>query len=199
MMMMMMPRVGLKVRSALMASVYEHLLRLKAADIADSAVTQGPFFSSPPSLLDRPCRAGLAVTGQLVNLMSTDTERIVNFAPSLHDAWAMPLQLAIALGLLYREVGLAFVAGLAFAIVLVPINKAITSRIGTLSTRMMTWKDKRVNVSILSPSSLSAFATASLLSQMMTELLLGIRSVKLCGWEDKYMAKIQVSLFWISP
>ena len=51
------------------------------------------------------------------------------------------------------QVGVAFVAGLAFAIVLIPINRKLAIKIGELSKRMMEHKDARVKVSSVTNSS----------------------------------------------
>jgi ATP-binding cassette subfamily C (CFTR/MRP) protein 10 len=40
-------------------------------------------------------------TGEIVNFMSTDTDRIVNFCPSFHEFWSLPFQIAVCLYLLY--------------------------------------------------------------------------------------------------
>ena len=42
--------------------------------------------------------------------------------------------------------GLAFLAGVAFAILLIPINRWLAIKIGKLSTAMMEQKDNRVKV-----------------------------------------------------
>ena len=55
----------------------------------------------------------------------------------------------IALYLLYREMGLAFLAGLASSMVLVPVNKYIALKIGEMSTKMLQYKDQRMKVSYL--------------------------------------------------
>ena len=79
--------LGLKVRASLITSVYKKALSVSS--VALSSFT----------------------TGQVVNYMSTDTDRIVNFAPSFHQLWSLPLQVAVSLYLLYSQVGLAFLAG----------------------------------------------------------------------------------------
>ena len=55
----------------------------------------------------------------------------------------------MALYLLYLQVQLYFLAGLVFALLLIPVNRVIANRIGVLSTAMMTQKDARVNVRAL--------------------------------------------------
>ena len=46
------------------------------------------------------------------------------------------------------QVGLAFLAGVVFCVLLVPVNRWLAVKIGTLSTRMMAEKDNRVKVHI---------------------------------------------------
>ena len=86
-------------------------------------------------------------------MMSTDTDRIVNFCPSFHAFWSLPLQVftsklinlyfvssfpclqvGVTLYLLYAQVGLAFLAGLSFAILLIPINRWIAVKVGKCCT-----------------------------------------------------------------
>ena len=114
--------VGLKIRSAIITAVYQKTLNSNSVGLSK--------FS----------------TGEIVNFMSTDTDRIVNFCPSFHQFWSLPFQIAVSLYLLYQQIGLAFLAGLAFAIILIPINKWLANKIGELSTRMMEQKDNRVKV-----------------------------------------------------
>ncbi|CAO2607509.1 ATP-binding cassette sub-family C member 10 [Lemmus lemmus] len=85
-------------------------------------------------------------TGEALNLLGTDSERLLNFAGSFHEAWGLPLQLAITLYLLYQQVGMAFVAGLVLALLLVPVNKVIATRIMASNQEMLQHKDARVKV-----------------------------------------------------
>jgi hypothetical protein len=48
----------------------------------------------------------------LSNLYTVDIERVVGVMMSLHNFWALPLQILIAMGLLYRAVGFAMFGGL---------------------------------------------------------------------------------------
>lgn len=96
--------------------------------------------------------------GQIVNYMSIDTDSIVNGFPSFHSLWSLPLKIAIALYLLYSQIGISFLVGVGFVIILIPINKFISDFIGRVQTKMMDYKDHRVKVS--SPSEgLSSFCT----------------------------------------
>ncbi|XP_006148592.1 multidrug resistance-associated protein 7 [Tupaia chinensis] len=109
--------------------------------------------------------------GEALNLLGTDSERLLNFAGSFHEAWGLPLQLAITLYLLYRQVGVAFVGGLILALLLVPVNKVIATRIMASNQEMLQHKDSRV--------------------KLMTELLSGVRVIKFCGWEQSLGARVE--------
>lgn len=47
-----------------------------------------------------------------VTLMSTDIERIVNGMSKIHESWSTLLQMAVALALLYRQLGVVFIVPL---------------------------------------------------------------------------------------
>ncbi|XP_074899136.1 ATP-binding cassette sub-family C member 10 isoform X2 [Buteo buteo] len=108
--------------------------------------------------------------GEIVNFMSTDTGRLVNFCLSFHEVWSLPFQFAITLYLLYQQVGVAFLGGLALALLLVPINKVIANRIMMNNKEMLKHKDTRV--------------------KLMTEFLCGIRVIKFHAWEKHFSTRI---------
>ncbi|KAK4886869.1 hypothetical protein RN001_003140 [Aquatica leii] len=139
--------VGLKIRTALITAIYRKTISTAATDLSLA-------FSA----------------GEIMNFMSTDTDRIVNSCPSFHALWSIPFQLAVSLYLLYNQVGFAFIAGLIFSVLLIPINKMIANKIGQLSTKMMECKDERVKI--------------------MTEVLRGIRTIKVHVWEQHFIKTI---------
>ncbi|GAB6021503.1 Multidrug resistance-associated protein 7 [Chamberlinius hualienensis] len=138
--------VGLKIRTALISTIYRKTLHLRSSAMADFSI------------------------GEVVNFMSTDTDRVVNIFTSFHEFWSMPIKIAICLFLLHQQVGVAYLAGVGFAIVLIPINHFIANAIVRFNKSMMDTKDKRV--------------------KLMTEVLFGIRAIKLYSWEEYLMKKI---------
>jgi len=109
---------------------------------------------------------------EILNLMSTDCDRIVNSCISFHSFWSIPFQLFATLYLLYTQLKFAFIPGVIFAIILIPINRYIAVKIGTLSASLMTAKDKRV--------------------QLTTEALTGSKQIKMQALEDIFTEKIEV-------
>ncbi|XP_049867954.1 uncharacterized protein LOC126368123 [Pectinophora gossypiella] len=139
--------IGLKMRGAIVATILRKTLSVTSTELTKR-------FS----------------VGEITNFMSTDTDRIVNSCPSFHALWSIPLQLVITLFLLYQQVGISFLAGIAFSVILIPINKVIANKIGQLSNDMMTHKDSRVS--------------------LISDLLKGIRTVKVHVWEDYFIERV---------
>ena len=81
--------------------------------------------------------------------MSIDTDSLVNAFPSFHAFWSLPLQITVALYLLYTQVGISFIVGVLFILILIPINKYLSDFIGRVQTKLMYFKDKRVKVNNL--------------------------------------------------
>ncbi|XP_072188830.1 ATP-binding cassette sub-family C member 10 isoform X2 [Excalfactoria chinensis] len=139
-------KVTLMVRAAVISAIYRKALRVGSTSLSRFTV------------------------GEIVNFMSTDTSRLVNFCLSFHEVWSLPFQFAITLYLLYQQVGVAFLGGLALALLLVPINKLIANRIMMNNAEMLKHKDARV--------------------KLMTEFLSGIRVIKFYAWEKHFSTRI---------
>uniref|UniRef100_A0A914ZA75 ABC-type xenobiotic transporter n=1 Tax=Panagrolaimus superbus TaxID=310955 RepID=A0A914ZA75_9BILA len=140
-------KVSLRVRCATVLSLYDKLLQVPI------------------------CRLAKFSSGQLINFMSTDVDRIVNFFNSFHALWSLIFKLSVALYLLYREVGLAFLSGFFAALLMVPLNLYITFKIGSMSGKMMAFKDQRM--------------------RLITETMRAIRTVKLSNWERYFENRIE--------
>nr|XP_048699538.1 ATP-binding cassette sub-family C member 10 isoform X2 [Caretta caretta] len=139
-------KVMLTVRAAVISAIYRKALRVSGSSLAGFTM------------------------GEIVNFMSTDTDRLVNFCISFHEVWSLPFQFAITLYLLYQQVGVAFLGGLALALLLVPVNKVIANRIMENNKEMLKHKDTRV--------------------KLMTEFLCGMRVIKFYTWEQHFGARI---------
>uniref|UniRef100_A0A3Q1JDU2 Uncharacterized protein n=1 Tax=Anabas testudineus TaxID=64144 RepID=A0A3Q1JDU2_ANATE len=139
-------KVALSARAALVTAIYGKALRVSGSSLAGFAL------------------------GEVVNLMSTDTDRVVNFFNSFHELWSLPFQFSITLYLLYLQVGVAFLGGLCVALLLVPLNKFLASRILSNNKHMLRYKDSRV--------------------KLMTEILFGIRVIKFYNWEPHFTQKV---------
>ncbi|XP_067942774.1 ATP-binding cassette sub-family C member 10-like [Watersipora subatra] len=139
-------KIGVKLSSAIISCVYKRMLSVNTVELSHFT------------------------TGETVNFMSVDVDRTVNFCASFHQFWSLPFQIVVSLYLLYVQIGWSFLAGLIFAILLIPINRKVAVKIGELSTAMMSQKDQRVKT--------------------MNELIFGIRVVKLFSWENFFLDRV---------
>ena len=64
-------------------------------------------------------------SGEIVNLMSVDAQRICDLVPYVNMLWSSPLQIVVAIYMLYQILGPSVFAGLLVMIVLVPVNGVI--------------------------------------------------------------------------
>lgn len=115
-------KVALRARAALVAAIYGKALQVSSSSLSCFTL------------------------GEIVNLMSTDADRVVSFFTSFHELWSMPFQFSITLYLLYLQVGVAFLGGLGIALLLVPFNKFLATRILRNNKQMLRCKDSRVKV-----------------------------------------------------
>lgn len=99
-------------RGALASAIYEQTLRSRLSVVGDSSV---------------------------LTLMSTDIERTRQGFMSMHEFWASFLETGVALWLLYRELGVAFVAPIVVVCVCV-VSVTITSRLS--GPRQNLWMQK---------------------------------------------------------
>lgn len=104
-----------------------------------------------------------ATVGEIVNLMSVDTEHIEDISGFLSGVWASPLEIIISLVLLYQVVGDAIFAGVSVMVVLAVGNVVMSKKYEILQKRKMKTKDERI--------------------KLMTEILNGIKVITLdSGW-----------------
>ena len=63
-----------------------------------------------------------STVGEIVNLMSVDAQRLQDVTGYLWMIWSAPLQIIIAVYLLWGILGPSVLAGLAVMILLIPVN-----------------------------------------------------------------------------
>ncbi|WPK23960.1 hypothetical protein PUMCH_001210 [Australozyma saopauloensis] len=109
-------------------------------------------------------------TGEIVNHVAADVNEIALSIETCSDALTIPLRLILSLVALYKILGNAMWAGLALAVVLVPLSSMITSAIYGLYNQQMKYKDER--------------------SKLTSEILNSIKSIKLYSWETPMLSKL---------
>ncbi|XP_044975153.1 ABC transporter C family member 8-like isoform X3 [Hordeum vulgare subsp. vulgare] len=168
-------RLGMRMRSALMAAVFEKQLRLSSEG------------------------RGRHSSGEIANYIAVDAYRLGEFPYWLHLAWSMPVQLVLAIALLFWIVGAGALPGLAPVAICGVLNVPFARMLQQYQSRFMQAQDERQR------------ATAEVLHSM--------KIVKLQSWEDKFRATVQrlrdvevrwlgetqlkkaygSALYWVSP
>lgn len=109
-------------------------------------------------------------TGEIVNLMSTDAQRLAELCFELHNIWVLPIQIFLALIILFWVVGWAMLAGLGIMFSIFIVNIFVATKAKNFMAALMSAKDKRLKAT--------------------TEVLNSMKVIKLYGWQDCYEKKV---------
>uniref|UniRef100_A0A8C3YH35 Multidrug resistance-associated protein 1 n=1 Tax=Catagonus wagneri TaxID=51154 RepID=A0A8C3YH35_9CETA len=137
---------GMRIKSAVIGAVYR-----KALVITNSARKS-------------------STVGEIVNLMSVDAQRFMDLATYINMIWSAPLQVILALYLLWLNLGPSVLAGVAVMILMVPLNAVMAMKTKTYQVAHMKSKDNRI--------------------KLMNEILNGIKVLKLYAWELAFKDKV---------
>ncbi|XP_064218526.1 multidrug resistance-associated protein 1 isoform X3 [Aotus nancymaae] len=111
-----------------------------------------------------------STVGEIVNLMSVDAQRFMDLATYINMVWSAPLQVILALYLLWLNLGPSVLAGVAVMVLMVPINAVMAMKTKTYQVAHMKSKDNRI--------------------KLMNEILNGIKVLKLYAWELAFKDKV---------
>ncbi|KAF9109212.1 hypothetical protein BGX27_007863 [Mortierella sp. AM989] len=140
--------MGIEARTALVSMVYRKALKLSPA----ARQTQTP--------------------GEISNHMSVDAERWSDALPLLPMWGSIPLEICIALWLLYRQLGWAALAGLGTIIAVAPLQARIAAFFSVAKDQKLEAMDNRI--------------------RLTSELMSSMKIVKLYGWESSFLSKVAV-------
>ncbi|KAE9619405.1 hypothetical protein Lal_00047868 [Lupinus albus] len=139
--------LGMHVRSALTAMVYRKGLRLSSS--AKQSHT----------------------SGEIVNYMAVDVQRVGDYSWYLHDMWMLPMQIVLALLILYKNVGIASVATLIATIISIVVTIPVARVQEDYQDKLMAAKDERM--------------------RKTSECLRNMRILKLQAWEHRYQLQLE--------
>ncbi|KAI8006859.1 ABC transporter C family member 7 [Camellia lanceoleosa] len=109
-------------------------------------------------------------SGEAINLMTVDAERIGDFGWYIHDPWMAVLNVFLGLAILYKNLGFASFAALVAIGLVMLANLPLGSLQEKFQEKLMEWKDKRMKAA--------------------SEVLRNMRILKLQAWEMKFLSKI---------
>ncbi|KAF3445376.1 hypothetical protein FNV43_RR10552 [Rhamnella rubrinervis] len=109
-------------------------------------------------------------SGEIINFMTVDAERIGDFSWYLHEPWMILVQVALALLILYINLGLAAIAAFVATVIVMLFNVPLGKWEEKSQEKLMESKDKRMKAT--------------------SEVLRNMRILKLQAWEMKFLSRI---------
>lgn len=109
-------------------------------------------------------------TGDIVNYMAVDTQRLQDLTQYGQQLWSAPFQILLCMLSLYQLVGISMFAGVAAMVLMIPINGVIARIMKTLQKEQMKNKDSR--------------------TRLMTEILNNMKSIKVYAWTTAFMNRL---------
>ncbi|KAL2016276.1 hypothetical protein VTK56DRAFT_3904 [Thermocarpiscus australiensis] len=137
---------GMRIKSGLTSSIYKKALKL--SNEGRSSKT----------------------TGDIVNYMAVDAQRLQDLTQFAQQAWSAPFQIIICMVSLYQLVGWSMLAGIGVMIIMIPINGMIARFMKNLQKQQMKNKDAR--------------------SRLIAEIVNNMKSIKLYAWGAAFMNKL---------
>lgn len=137
---------GMRIKSALTAMIYAKSMKLSNEGRASKS------------------------TGDIVNYMAVDTQRLQDLTQFAQMLWSAPFQILLCMVSLYQLVGWSMLAGVGAMILMIPINGIIARIMKSLQKTQMKNKDTR--------------------TRLMTEILNNMKSIKLFAWSQAFMNKL---------
>uniref|UniRef100_A0A8B9Y715 ATP binding cassette subfamily C member 4 n=1 Tax=Bos mutus grunniens TaxID=30521 RepID=A0A8B9Y715_BOSMU len=113
---------------------------------------------------------GKTTTGQIVNLLSNDVNRFDQVTMFLHYLWVGPLQAVAVTALLWMEIGISCLAGMAVLIILLLLQSCFGKLFSSLRSKTAVLTDDRIRT--------------------MNEAITGIRTIKMNVWEKSFIGLI---------
>uniref|UniRef100_A0A4W5L606 ABC-type glutathione-S-conjugate transporter n=1 Tax=Hucho hucho TaxID=62062 RepID=A0A4W5L606_9TELE len=138
--------VGMRVKTAVMGLVYRKSLVINSAS-------------------RRTC-----TVGEIVNLVSADTQKLMDFVVYFNAVWLAPIEIALCLFFLWQHLGPSALAGIATVILIFPLNGFIAKKRSKLQEVQMKFMDGRI--------------------KLMNEILNGIKILKFYAWEKAFLEQV---------
>ncbi|MGH0130138.1 UNVERIFIED_CONTAM: hypothetical protein FKN15_041189 [Acipenser sinensis] len=138
--------VGMRVKTAVMGLVYRKSLVITNAARRTSTV------------------------GEIVNLVSADTQKLMDFVVYFNAVWLAPIEITLCLFFLWQHLGPSALAGIATIILIFPLNGVIAKQRSKLQEVQMKHTDGRI--------------------KLMNEILNGIKILKFYAWEKAFLERV---------
>ncbi|XP_042510338.1 putative ABC transporter C family member 15 isoform X2 [Macadamia integrifolia] len=140
-------QLGLRLQAALMSHIYKKGLHL--------------------SIQSRQSHT----SGEIINLMSVDVQRVTDFIWFLNIVWMLPIQISLAIYILNMNLGPASLTALLATVIVMACNIPLTRIQKRFQSKIMETKDERMKAT--------------------SEVLRNMRTLKLQAWDTQFLHKIE--------
>ncbi|KAI0357687.1 multidrug resistance-associated ABC transporter [Trametes cingulata] len=160
-------RTSGRVRSELVASIYDKALRRKVI-----AGTRGHATSGPDAVhaTDQKRPEAAADVGKIVNLMSGDVDRVTLTVANKYFVYQCPVEIIVAAVFLYHLLGSAAFIGFLLLPLTWPLNDLAGKSAIRIQRGLSSARDKRMGV--------------------LSEVIAAIKLVKFFAWEDRWIQRV---------
>uniref|UniRef100_A0A0D6QY91 Uncharacterized protein n=1 Tax=Araucaria cunninghamii TaxID=56994 RepID=A0A0D6QY91_ARACU len=137
--------------------------------------------------------------GKIVNYMSVDVDEVTNIVSSIHDLWSMPMQIAVALCILFNEIRLAMLAGLFTMIIVMVLCLLIASRQQKYMVQILSCKDNRMKVTNEAISNMKIIKLQAWQEWFHKKVDTARATERIWIMKLMFNAAISICLLWLSP
>ncbi|XP_022698855.1 ATP-binding cassette sub-family C member 8-like isoform X3 [Varroa jacobsoni] len=167
---------GVHIQSALRTAVYSKTLRLRlqreeVGDTDSGGVIDFSHESQESKWNPEQKGQPYISIGAIVNHMTTDCAQVMLIFTNAHYLWMLPLKVGLILYLIYDVLGVSALFASTILLAVAPVQYTISRTMSHLQTRTMTISDERM--------------------KKTTELIQGLKLLKILGWEQTFVTKIQ--------
>ncbi|CAM8979802.1 unnamed protein product [Rhodiola kirilowii] len=150
-------QLGLRLRAALISKIYQKGLLLSSK----ARQTHG--------------------SGEIINYMSVDVQRVIHLMWYANIIWMLPIQITLAILILRTTLGWGSAAALAVTLIVMAFNIPLTRFQSKYQSKIMDAKDARMKAT--------------------SEVLKNMKTLKLQAWDNKYLGKLEalrgVEYIWL--
>ncbi|KAJ2549971.1 hypothetical protein EV175_004241, partial [Coemansia sp. RSA 1933] len=118
-------------------------------------------------------RGSSPAIGKVMNILTSDFNKVINICSYLDNLYSPPVMAAIGIWYMYNILGVSALIGMVITVLYMPLSKILVTKSKKLREQQSATSDKRIAV--------------------ITELLQGIKAVKLFGWESRFVDKVDSS------
>ncbi|XP_072955852.1 putative ABC transporter C family member 15 [Typha angustifolia] len=140
-------QLGMRLRASLISQIYQKGLRLSSQSRQNHT------------------------SGEIINYMSVDIQRITDVVWFVNVIWMLPIQVSLAIYVLHKNLGLGALVGLAATVIIMALNIPLTRIQKRFQSKIMESKDDRMKAT--------------------SEVLRSMKILKLQAWDIEYLHKLE--------